>query len=460
MFNNYIIDSWQKGLLYVVALLVFGLIYFTGKKKLKFSLRVIIAMVLGIIVGFAFGPVTTNITAYNSIGVLVTSEQTIIATIRPVGQLFLRLIQMVVIPLVLTSVIKSFTSLETTDKLKTIGFKTLFWLLITTTIGAAIGFLFAYIPKLGSSFTLEGDYSRDIVPIENVILNFFPNNIFLAMTGNVVLPVIVFGLFVSIAVIVENRRHPEKTKSFIEFVNSANTIITRVTKFIIRLTPYAVFTFIAYAVGRSNYETLKLLGLYVLLIYAAMLFHFIVVQMGLLKLKGISPINFVKKFSPAMLLAFTSQSSYGTLPVTVESLTKRVGVSDRVANFVGPLSANVGMNACGGIFPAMVAVLTANAMGQPLTLVQFILLLVVTTISAVGIAGVPGIATIAAAVVLSSLNLDIAGIGIIIGVDALVDMGRTMINVTGGGVAATIVAKSENELDFEMLNSKETPALT
>lgn len=280
------------------------------------------------------------------------------------------------------------------------------------------------------------------------------------MTGNVVLPVIVFGLFVSIAVIVENRRHPEKTKSFIEFVNSANTIITRVTKFIIRLTPYAVFTFIAYAVGRSNYETLKLLGLYVLLIYAAMLFHFIVVQMGLLKLKGISPINFVKKFSPAMLLAFTSQSSYGTLPVTVESLTKRVGVSDRVANFVGPLSANVGMNACGGIFPAMVAVLTANAMGQPLTLVQFILLLVVTTISAVGIAGVPGIATIAAAVVLSSLNLDIAGIGIIIGVDALVDMGRTMINVTGGGVAATIVAKSENELDFEMLNSKETPALT
>lgn len=460
MFNNYIIDSWQKGLLYVVALLVFGLIYFTGKKKLKFSLRVIIAMVLGIIVGFAFGPVTTNITAYNSTGVLITSEQTIIATIRPVGQLFLRLIQMVVIPLVLTSVIKSFTSLETTDKLKTIGFKTLFWLLITTTIGAAIGFLFAYIPKLGSSFTLEGDYSRDIVPIENVILNFFPNNIFLAMTGNVVLPVIVFGLFVSIAVIVENRRHPEKTKSFIEFVNSANTIITRVTKFIIRLTPYAVFTFIAYAVGRSNYETLKLLGLYVLLIYAAMLFHFIVVQMGLLKLKGISPINFVKKFSPAMLLAFTSQSSYGTLPVTVESLTKRVGVSDRVANFVGPLSANVGMNACGGIFPAMVAVLTANAMGQPLTLVQFILLLVVTTISAVGIAGVPGIATIAAAVVLSSLNLDIAGIGIIIGVDALVDMGRTMINVTGAGVAATIVAKSENELDFEMLNSKETPALT
>lgn len=460
MFSNYKIDSWQKGLLYIVTLLVFSIIFYAGKKKLKFSIRVIIAMVIGVLVGFSFGPVTTFIASYDRSGNLVTNTETIIATIRPVGTLFLKLIQMVVIPLVLTSIIKSFTSLETTDKLKTMGFKTLFWLLITTTIGAVIGFVFATLFKLGSNFTLTGNYNRDVVPIENVILDFFPSNIFGALAGNVILPVITFGLFVSIAVIVENKKHKEKTKSFIDFIHSLNAIIIRITKFVIRLTPYAVFTFIAYAVGRSNFETLKLLGLYVLLIYGAMLFHFVVVQMGLLKLKGISPIQFIKKFSPAMFLAFTTQSSYGTLPVTMESLTKRVGVSPRVTNFVSPLSANVGMNACGGIFPAMVAVLTANAMGQPLTAVQFVLLLVVTTISAIGIAGVPGIATIAATVVLSALNLDIAGIGIIIGIDALIDMGRTMINVIGGGVAATIVAKSENELDFEMLNSKETPALT
>lgn len=363
---------------------------------------------------------------------------------------------MVVIPLVLTSVIKSFTSLESTNKLKTIGIKTLFWLLITTTIGTAVGFVFAYIPKLGSSFSGENlNYTREIVPIEQVILNFFPNNIASALSTNVVLPVIVFGLFISVAIIVENKRHPERTKPFVDFNNSLNAIIMRVTKFIIRLTPYAVFTFIAYAVGRSNVETLKQLGLYILLIYGAMLFHFIFVQMLLLKIKGISPIQFIKKFSPAMILAFTSQSSYGTLPITMKSLNERVGVSDRVTNFVGPLSANVGMNACGGIFPAMVAVITANAFDIELTIVHFILLLVVTTISAIGIAGVPGIATIAAAVVLSSLGLPIEGIALIVAVDPLIDMGRTMINVIGAGVAAAIVAKSENELDFEIFNSNE-----
>src|SRR5690554_7601136 len=138
----------------------------------------------------------------------------------------------------------------------------------------------------------------------------------------------------------------------------------------------------------------------------------------------------------------------------MESLTKRVGVSDKVANFVGPLSANVGMNACGGIFPAMVAVLTANAYGIDIGVFHFVMLLIITTISAVGIAGVPGIATIAAAVVLSSLGLPIGGIALIIAVDPLIDMGRTMINVTGVGVAGMLVAKSEKELDFDVLNSE------
>lgn len=451
MFDNYQIDSWQKGVLYLVTLLVLGLIFYTGKKKLKFSYRVLIAMTLGVVVGLLFGDVKTLING---------EEATIISTIRPIGQLYLRLIQMVVIPLVLTAVIKSFTSLETTEKLKSIGLKTFFWLLITTTIGAAVGFMFAYIPKLGSNFTLVGDFERTITPIEKVILDFFPNNIFTALSGNVVLPIIVLALFISIAIIVENRRHPERTKPLVDFNNSLNAVMTRVTKFVIKLTPYAVFSFMAFAVGRSNVDMLKQLGLYIGLIYGAMLFHFLFVQMLLLKVMKISPVKFVQKFSPAMFLAFTSQSSYGTLPVTMESLTKRVGVSDRVANFVGPLSANVGMNACGGIFPAMVAVLTANAIGKPLGPLEFILLLVITTISAIGIAGVPGIATIAAAVVLSSLGLPIEGIALIIAVDPLIDMGRTLINVIGAGVAATIVAKRENELDFDILNSEEAVILS
>lgn len=265
MFDNYLIDSWQKGVLYLTTLVVIALIFFTGKKKIKFSLRVIIGMTLGILVGFLFGPTTTTING---------QETTIVATIRPIGQLYLRLIQMVVVPLVLTAVIKSFTSLETMQKLKKIGLKSFFWLLITTTIGAVIGFLFAYIPGLGSNFEPIGEYVREITPIETVILNFFPNNIGAALSGNVVLPVIVLALFVSVAIIIENVRHPERTKPFVDFNNSLNTIMTRVTKFVIKLTPYAVFSFMAYAVGRSNIETLKQLGLYIALIYGALIFHF------------------------------------------------------------------------------------------------------------------------------------------------------------------------------------------
>ncbi|HLT00226.1 MAG TPA: dicarboxylate/amino acid:cation symporter [Acholeplasma sp.] len=451
MFNNYIIDSWQKGVLYLVTVAIIAFLMFLGKKKLKFGLRVLLGMTLGLAVGFIFGPISTTIN---------NAPGSVVATIRPIGQLYLKLIQMVVVPLVFTAVIKSFTSLESTSALKRIGVKSLFWLLVTTTVAAAIGFGFASMVNLGSNFNPEGTYVKEITPIETVILNFFPNNIFTAFSGSVILPVITVALFISIAVIVENKRHPERTKPFVDFNNSLNTIMTRVTKFVISMTPYAVFSFMAYAVARSNYETLSELALYIGIMYGAMLFHFLFVQMLLIRVMGINPIKWVQKFSPAMFVAFTTQSSYGTLPVTIESLTKRVGVSDKIANFVGPLSANIGMNACGGIFPAVVAVITANAYGINLGVADFILLLIVTTISAIGIAGVPGIATIAAAVVLSSLGLPIDGIALIVAVDPLIDMGRTMINVIGAGVAATMVAKREKELNLDVLNAKEPVALT
>jgi len=451
MFNNYIIDSWQKGVLYLVTVAIIAFLMFLGKKKLKFGLRVLLGMTLGLAVGFIFGPISTTIN---------NAPGSVVATIRPIGQLYLKLIQMVVVPLVFTAVIKSFTSLESTSALKRIGVKSLFWLLVTTTVAAAIGFGFASMVNLGSNFNPEGTYVKEITPIETVILNFFPNNIFTAFSGSVILPVITVALFISIAVIIENKRHPERTKPFVDFNNSLNTIMTRVTKFVISMTPYAVFSFMAYAVARSNYETLSELALYIGIMYGAMLFHFLFVQMLLIRVMGINPIKWVQKFSPAMFVAFTTQSSYGTLPVTIESLTKRVGVSDKIANFVGPLSANIGMNACGGIFPAVVAVITANAYGINLGVADFILLLIVTTISAIGIAGVPGIATIAAAVVLSSLGLPIDGIALIVAVDPLIDMGRTMINVIGAGVAATMVAKREKELNLDVLNAKEPVALT
>lgn len=452
MFSNYKIDSWQKGVLYLVTLLSIALIYYLGKKKVKFSYRVLLSLLIGTVVGLTLGQTKTTIVGQ-------TDPTTITYLVRPIGQLYLKSIQMIIMPLILTAIIKSFTNLDDTNKLKSISFKTFFYLLLTTAIATVIGILFAYIPKLGLGFPTETTYNpRPIQPIEDVILGFFPSNITQALSGNVAIPVVTFAIFVSVAIIVESKRHPERMKPFLEFNDSLNHIMTRITKFVIKLTPYAVFSFITYAVGRNNFETLKQLGIYILLIHGAMLVHFLLIQMGLLSINKISPKKFLANFYPAMAVAYTTQSSYGTMPVNIKTLEERMGVNSKIANFVAPIGANVGMNACGGIFPAMVAVMTSYAYGIEFNFVTALLLVLTTTIASIGIAGVPAIATIAATVTLAALGLPIEGIALVIAVDPLVDMARTLINVTGVGVTATIVAKKENELNFEIFNQKNSPS--
>lgn len=445
MFTNYKIDSWQKAILYIFTIAVIALLYLLSKKRVKFSFRVLIALGLGLFAGLTIGNTETLVNG---------SPAPITQTIRPIGTLYVRLISLIVMPLVFTAIIKSFTSLEDTNKLKKIGLKTIFWLLLTTALATIIGIVFALIPKLGSNLNFGTPaVERTVTPIETVILNFFPNNIFAALSGSVVIPVVVFAIFVAVAIIVEKKRHPEKMTPFLDFNNSLNQIMTRITKFVMRLTPYAVYSFIAHAVARNSLDSLKELGFYILLIHGAMLVHFIIVQMGLLFVHKISPIQWLKNFYPAMIVAFTTQSSYGTMPVNIKTLEERVGVSPNTANFVAPLGANIGMNACGGIYPAMVAILTAHAYGIEINLVMIITLVLTTTIASIGIAGVPGIATVAATVSLAALGLPFEGLLFVAAVDALVDMSRTMINVTGAGVTATLVAKSEGELDLEIFNA-------
>lgn len=437
MFQNLIIDSWQKLVLYLSTLAVIILLYWMAKKKVKFSYRVLVAMGLGLSIGLLLGDVAV--------------------TIRPIGQLYVRLIMMLVVPLVFASIIRSFTQLEDTHKLKSIGLKALFWLLVSTSIATMIGLIFAVTFNLGAGFDVsEITYTpREVVPIEQVLLNLFPNNIISHMASNQMIPVIIFAIFISVAVIIESRKRPEKVKPFKDFINSFADVMVSLTKIVIRFTPYGVFALMANAAGRNNLDTLKLLAVYIILMHVAMLVHFVFVQMTLIKFVGkVSPIQFIKNIYPAQVVAFTTQSSYGTLPVTVKSLTNRVGVSERIASFVGPLGANVGMNACGGIFPAMVAVFTANAFGINLVFSDYLLIVFVTTIASIGIAGVPGIATIAATVVLVSVGLPLEGIALVVGVDALIDMGRTLINVTGTQVSATLVAISEKELDYDIFHQK------
>ncbi|MBM7453947.1 Na+/H+-dicarboxylate symporter [Acholeplasma morum] len=433
MFANLKIDSWQKAVLYVITVIAIVLLHYMAKKRVKFSYRVLVALGLGLLTGLALGSVST--------------------TIRPIGQLYVRLISMVVIPLVFVSILRSFTQLGTEDKLSRISVKALFWLLFTTAIATILGLVAALVFELGKGFDVSDIVytPREVTPIETVILNLFPNNIVAHMVNNQMIPVIIFAVFIAIAINYESKKRKETVKPVQDLIEASSRIMVGVTKMVIKFTPYGVFALMANAAGRNNLETLKSLGVYIILMYAVMLIHFIVVQLGLITFVGkLSPVQFVKNIYPAQVVAFTSQSSYGTLPVTVKSLTDRVGVSENISSFVAPLGANIGMNACGGIFPAMVAIFTANAFGINLQFTDYALIVLTTTIASIGIAGVPGIATIAATVVLATLGLPIEGIALVAGVDALIDMGRTMINVTGTAVAATLTAKSEKELDLEV----------
>lgn len=435
MFVNLAIDSWQKAVLYVVTLLAILLLHFLAKRKVKFSYRVLVALGLGLLTGIALGSVST--------------------TIRPIGQLYVRLISMVVIPLVFVSILRSFTQLGTSEKLKSISVRSLFWLLSTTAVATALGLAAALLFEIGKGFDVSDIVytPREVVPIETVLLNLFPNNIVAHMVNNQMIPVIIFAVFIALSINFEARRKPEAVKPVTDLIEASSKVMVGVTKMVIKFTPYGVFALMANAAGRNNIETLKSLLVYILLMYGVMLIHFVFVQLGLIAVVGkLNPVQFVKNIFPAQVVAFTSQSSYGTLPVTVKTLTDRNGVSEKIASFVAPLGANIGMNACGGIFPAMVAIFTANAFGINLQFTDYILIIFTTTIASIGIAGVPGIATIAATVVLATLGLPIEGIALVAGVDALIDMGRTAINVTGTMVAATLTAKKENELDLEIYN--------
>ncbi|MFW6285483.1 MAG: dicarboxylate/amino acid:cation symporter [Bacillota bacterium] len=441
MFDNVAIDSWQQALLYIFSLGGIGCLWMLSKQKVSFSKRVFTGLLIGLVLGVIFGSRAT--------------------TLRPIGSLFVRLIMMVVVPLVFASIIKSFTDLKDKKALKSIGLKSLFWLLSTTAIATVLAILAANLFDLGLSFDVS-DISyepREVIPIEEVILDLFPNNIVSNMAEGQMIPVILFAMFIAIAMMVERERHPERIEPFKRFIDSFQSVMVRLTKIVIRFAPYGVMALIASAAGRNSLEALRALGLYIVVFYGVMILHFIVVHLGLISFVGrLNPIQFIKNVHPAQIVGFSSQSSYGTLPVTIRSLKERNGVSEEIASFVSPLGANVGMNACGGMFPAFVAIITANAFGLELVLTDYFLIILMTTIASIGIAGVPGIASIAATVVLAGLGLPLEGIGLVIGVDALIDMGRTALNITGTMVAATLTAKSEDALDFDIYSSDNQPA--
>lgn len=413
-----------------VTLASYVLLHYLRTKRINFGFRTLIAMGIGLVIGFLFQGHTEYVS--------------------PFGRIFTQLIYVIVAPLLFFSIVSSIASLETVERFRSLGLKSVFWLLLNTAIASTLTVLVATTLKLGSGFSisLPTDYvPREVPAFLDTMMGFFPSNIAKHLAENQVIPIIILALMVGAALVKFRSKDEEAAKPMISFFTSANTLTYTMVKSIIALTPLAVVSYIANVPTRDGGKDLTSFVIIIVVAYALSFFQAFIVEGLLIKVfTNISLIKFFKAIWPAQIVAFVSQSSIGSVPVVVEQVTTKLGVKDDIAAFVAGLGANIGLPACTGIWPILLGVFSINALNIPFTTLQYFLLVVYTLIVGLGTAGVPGTATIAATAVLTAAGLPIEIIFVLSPISAIVDMARTMANVTGSATATVIVASRENAI--------------
>ncbi len=264
---------------------------------------------------------------------------------------------------------------------------------------------------------------------------------------------VLFAALLGIGVIGVRTYAPEQAEFFGKLMNSLNTLVVEVVMMIIMLTPFGIFSLMTKTIAGSDYTSILRLVTFVLASYTAIFIMFIIHGL-ILAVVGISPLTYFKKAMTTLVFAFTSRTSAGTLPLTIRTLTDEMGVDNGVSNLAGSLSTSIGQNGCAAIYPAMLVIMVAPAVGQPITPSFFILMVVVITFASIGIAGVGGGATFAGITVLSALGLPVGIAGLLVGIEPVIDMARTALNVSDGMVTGLVAAKLTNNIDMKVYNDK------
>ncbi len=456
----------MTGLLVLINTLILlgliGLLIWMQKKHLSFSKRVFTGLGLGIILGGILQAV------YGSESEVLTETT---AWYNIVGSGYIKLLMMIVIPLVMVSIIQSIINLEKTSQLGKMSGWIIGTLIATTMIAALIGIGTASVFNLNADQidmgqaesergsvleTTLADVEEQTTP--DRILSFIPSNVFLDMTGErptSVIAIVIFSMIVGIAVLGVRRKDPEQAVFFTKIINAIYAVVMRIVTLILRLTPFGILALMANTVASTNFAGILQMGKFVIASYVALFIMFII-HLVLVSIFGLNPVRFLQKVIPVLLFAFTSRSSAGTIPLNINAQKNALGVDQGVANMSASFGATMGQNGCAGIYPAMLAVMIAPTVGiDPLTFSFIIPLVLIIGISSFGIAGVGGGATFAALIVLSSLNLPVALAGILISVEALIDMGRTALNVNGSMVAGTITSRALGNFDESTFNDQD-----
>jgi len=450
--------------LYIGMVLVLFIAVLVGfwqlqKKHMKFSTRVFIALGSGVV----FGAILQLIFGAGS---EVTTGS--IDWINIVGNGYVKFLQMLIMPLIFVSIVGAFTKIEGSKDLGKISFTVLATLLGTTAVAALIGILSVMVFNLDGAEFVQG--TAETVRIEELnisqeqvadlsipeqIIAFIPVNFFADLSNSrstSTIAVVIFSAFVGVAYLGVHRKDQEAGEFFAKIIESLYAIVMRIVTLVLRLTPYGIFALMTKALATSDFNALLSLGMFVIASYAALIAMFLIHMLILLGVK-VNPIQYLKKTFTVLSFAFTSRSSAGALPLNIETQTKALGVDQASANFSGTFGLSIGQNGCAGIYPAMLAAIVAPTVGIDIFSPAYILtILAVVTISSFGVAGVGGGATFAALIVLGALDLPVAIVGLVISVEPLIDMGRTMLNVNGSMIAGIISSKRIKSFDAKILN--------
>ena len=392
------------------------------KKKLSLTTWIALGLVLGVIAGLAFQGAPDVATEY----------------IKPFGTIYLNLIKMVVVPVVLLSIMQGIVSLQDVRKVGSIGVKTICFYLVTTAIAITLGLVLANVLQVGAGYTISTEglsYEAAEAPsLMDTIVNIFPSNFFQPLADATMLQVIVIALFFGFGIILAG----EKGKLAKDLVDSCAEVSFKVMFIILKLSPIGVFALICPVVASNGPEVLLPLLKVILVAYAAYIIHMIVTYSTAVKLaSGMCPLKFLKGMSEPILFAFSSASSVGTLPFNMDA-TQQMGARKEVSSFVLPLGATINMDGT-AIYQGVCAIFIAQIFGVDLTIAQQLTIILTATLASVGTAGVPGAGMIMLAMVLESVGLPLEGIALVAGIDRILDMGRTTVNITGDAACTMCV---------------------
>ena len=419
-----------------------------AKKKIGLTTKIFIALIVGAIFGM--------ILHYAVPASHIKDDILVEGVLYIVGQGFIRLMKMLVVPLVFCSIVCGSMSIGDTKKLGTVGVRTLVFYLATTSLAICVALTMGNIldPGVGLDMTAISANAAEVQTMEatsmaTTILNIIPDNPLKSLASGEMLQIIVFALIVGIIL----AKLGEKTETVANFFSQFNDIMMEMTMMVMSLAPIGVFCLISRTFAGIGFSAFLPLAKYMLGVLLALCVQCFVVYLGMLKLfTGLNPIKFIKKFFPVMAFAFSTATSNATIPMSIDTLATKMGVSKRISSFTIPLGATINMDGT-AIMQGVAVVFAAQAFGIVLTPADYLTVIGTATLASIGTAGVPSVGLVTLTMVFNSVGLPVEAIGLIMGIDRILDMSRTAVNITGDAVCTTVVAHQNNALDRDVFKN-------